>query len=268
MLQEIFEKVTEEEKEESKEKFQEEDQKDLKLTAEEIIEKKREAIEKYYDAIVVMKDRNRVYKDIFISNRILKALKRSILDGRISAKDMLEIERQYRSLAENIWSNLSLISPEAPLLGVYQAKEWRKLNDPFSVKQKLIHRRNTVVIVPGSEVIGMLAIILKYFRIITNRFSTFPEQKSIEMIGQLKNLYEIFRKELKQLNERIIDEYNIILKKYKPPIVLGKNSKNNTEEREEEKEETPVKAEENKKEDKKIEEIKTVDKNYTQMSQI
>jgi len=238
MLQEVFEKMPEEgeEKQEivgqvgqdqesqGEQQFQDSGERRF-MTAEEIIEKKRNAIESYYDAIVVMKDRKRVYKDILIANKIIRALKKSILDGRITSKDMIEIEKKYYRLAENIWNNLSLISPEAPLLGVYQVKEWRKLNDNFSTKQKLIQRKNTIVIVPGSEVIGMLSIVLKYFRIITNRFSTFPEQKSIEMIAQLKNLYEVLKTELKKLNNYVIEEYNIIIRKGRFPIILGKREK-------------------------------------------
>jgi len=175
---------------------------------------KLEAVRRYPDTLLLSPDPVGVLDEIIKANRILSLLRKSILKGKTTADEFLEIQKTYMDeVAEPVWQGIVSIMPQLAT-GVSPLQNWRKFDDPIYEKEILVSRSFKITVGPRAEVIGVLGVIHKLLYKISVELNS-TDNNSVYQLSTLGQIYRDFKERLTALNNSLLTKYSIVLPKRK-----------------------------------------------------
>jgi len=175
---------------------------------------KLEAVRRYPDTLLLSPDPVDVLDEIIKANRILSLLRKSILKGKTTADEFLEIQKTYMDeVAEPVWQGIVSIMPQLAT-GVSPLQNWRKFDDPIYEKEILVSRSFKITVGPRAEVIGVLGVLHKLLYKISVELNS-TDNNSVYQLSTLGQIYRDFKERLTALNNSLLTKYSIVLPKRK-----------------------------------------------------
>lgn len=175
---------------------------------------KLEAVRRYPDTLLLSPDPVGVLDEIIKANRILSLLRKSILKGKTTADEFLEIQKTYMDeVAEPVWQGIVSIMPQLAT-GVSPLQNWRKFDDPIYEKEILVSRSFKITVGPRAEVIGVLGVLHKLLYKISVELNS-TDNNSVYQLSTLGQIYRDFKERLTALNNSLLTKYSIVLPKRK-----------------------------------------------------
>jgi len=137
------------------------------------------------------------------ANYIFRMLERMFFTGEISKEEIEQIYRRYLEIAEKAFNGLTALDSR---LLYFSLDDWTKLNDDYQTKKMLLNRRGATIILPVNHVVAKLAIIMKLF---SRARRTVSFSNNIEALEHLRSLQVEFLTKLTEINNELLDRYNL-----------------------------------------------------------
>lgn len=158
-------------------------------------------------SIVLFYNQYESYVPVRVADRIIRALKKRITSGRITAQEVIDVLKQYSQALNKYWQQLAEIYPG--MMGSTPAM-WSSLNEPLHERQMLANRMNTFVFIPRSDETAQMAIFVKKLREAAIHFQNDLGHESLLKVEKVRQFEQQFAQELKELNQSMEEKFSIV----------------------------------------------------------